>query len=327
MEPAAYRRMVSTLDYIRNSEYGLTTTELMGLLECSRSTVERTLDILREAEFEIEETRLDTDDYRVKRWKLSKEGLLASPAAEQLLSLSADERFALHKCYRTADDPALRDAVGKILAFQEALPRHKAMNLDELLPRDLKASSVGPKQRIDPAIMDKLVNALMGGTMLLLSYRGGKARKVLPHGIVHSRFHYLVCRGEDGDVRTLRLDLITSLRGTDEMFEEPEDWSLERWAQESFGVYHSDELLNVTLEFDMEVADRAERLIFHPSQFQARRSDGALIVQMRCKGHRELLHEILHPDWLGHVKILGPPALIEQLDAFLWITQKKHGLS
>ena len=78
MEPAAYRRMVETVGQLRNAKYGITTTELMRVLQCSRSTVERTLDILREAKFEIEETRLDTDDYRVKRWKLSKEGLLAS---------------------------------------------------------------------------------------------------------------------------------------------------------------------------------------------------------------------------------------------------------
>lgn len=327
MEPAAYRRMVETIDRLRNAKYGLTTTELMRVLECSRSTVERTLDMLRDADFEIVETRLDTDDYRVKRWTLSKEGLLASPAAEQLLSLSANERFSLQKCYRTADDPALRDAVGKILAFQEALPRHKAMNLDELLPRDLKASSVGPKQRIDPAVMDTLTTALIGGTALMLSYRGGKVRSVQPHGIVHSRFHYLVCRGEDGGIRTLRLDLITSLRGTDEMFEEPEDWSLERWAQESFGIYHSDDVINVTLEFDAQVADRAERLVFHPTQYQQRLPDGALLVKLRCKGHRELLHEILHPDWLGHVKVLGPPVLVQELGKFLRITQKKHGLS
>jgi predicted DNA-binding transcriptional regulator YafY len=319
--------MVETIDRLRNAKYGLTTTELMRVLECSRSTVERTLDMLRDADFEIVETRLDTDDYRVKRWTLSKEGLLASPAAEQLLSLSANERFSLQKCYRTADDPALRDAVGKVLAFQEALPRHKAMNLDELLPRDLKASSVGPKQRIDPAIMDTLTTALIGGTALMLSYRGGKVRSVQPHGIVHSRFHYLVCRGEDGGIRTLRLDLITSLRGTDEMFEEPEDWSLERWAQESFGIYHSDDVINVTLEFDAQVADRAERLVFHPTQYQQRLPDGALLVKLRCKGHRELLHEILHPDWLGHVKVLGPPVLVQELGEFLRITQKKHGLS
>jgi predicted DNA-binding transcriptional regulator YafY len=319
--------MVATLKHIRNSEYGITTTELMGLLECSRSTVERTLDILREADFEIEEGRLDTDDYRIKRWKLSKEGLLASPIAEQLLSLSSDERLALQKSYRTSDDPALRDAVGKILAFQEALPRHKKIDLDELISRDLKASSVGPKQRIDPAVKETLTNALMGGTLLLLSYQGGKARAVMPLGLVHSRFHYLVGRSEDSNVRTFRLDLITSLMGTDQMFDEPEDWSLERWAQESFGIYHSDELINVTLEFDAEVADRAERLVFHPTQYQQRLPDGALLVKLRCKGHRELLHEVLHPDWLGHVKVLGPPVLVQELGEFLRITQKKHGLS
>ena len=41
----------------------------------------------------------------------------------------------------------------------------------------------------------------------------------------------------------------------------------------------------------------------------------------------ELLHEILHPDWLGHVKVLGPPELVNELNEFLKLTKEKNGLS
>jgi predicted DNA-binding transcriptional regulator YafY len=258
---------------------------------------------------------------------LAKEGLLSHPGSAQLYSFSLEERISLERAYRSDGDPALKDALAKVLALQDALPRASSLEVDALVSRDLRASSVGPKQRIDPEMMQTLSAAMVARRLVLLSYQGGKARSVQPQGLVHSRFQYLVGRSEDGEVRTFRLDLITSLMGTDQMFDEPEDWSLERWAQESFGIYHSDELINVTLEFDAEVADRAERLVFHPTQYQQRLPDGALLVKLRCKGHRELLHEVLHPDWLGHVKVLGPPALVHELGEFLRITQKKHGLS
>lgn len=33
---------------------------------------------------------------------------------------------------------------------------------------------------------------------------------------------------------------------------------------------------------------------------------------MKCRGHRELIHELLHPDWLGNVKIESPERLKEE---------------
>ena len=34
---------------------------------------------------------------------------------------------------------------------------------------------------------------------------------------------------------------------------------------------------------------------------------------MKCRGHRELIHELLHPDCLGYVKIESPERLKEEL--------------
>ena len=31
--------------------------------------------------------------------------------------------------------------------------------------------------------------------------------------------------------------------------------------------------------------------------------------EMRCRGHRELIWELLHPDWIGHVTIESPEGL------------------
>lgn len=327
MGPSTYSKMVRALAYIRSKRTGVTIPDLMEELECSRSTVERVLTALRDAGFELEECRLVSDDHRVNRWKIAQEGMLSNPAASQLLALSLDERLALETAYRSSDVPALRDALSKILAFQDALPRAREMDLDELVSRDLRASKVGPRQRVDMKTIETLREALVGGTCVRISYSGGEERLVAPHGIIRSRFHYLVARGEDGIVRTFRLDLITSIHGDDGLADEPEDWAFGDWAQESFGIYHGDQPINIVLGFDAEVAERAAQLVFHPSQWQQRQADGSLIVQLRCCGHRELLHEILHPDWLGHVTVLGPQELVKELAEFLRITQNRHGIS
>ena len=327
MGPSTYSKMIRALAYIRSKRAGATVQELMKELECSRSTVERVLNALRDAGFKLTPNQLSTDDHRSHRWVIARDGLLTNPAASQLLSLSLDERLALEETYRSSQSPALRDALSKILALQNALPRGKEIDLDELISRDLRASRVGPRQRVDPSTVETLRAALVGGTCVRLSYAGGSERLVAPHGIIRSRFHYLVASGENGVIRTFRLDLIKSLTSDETFSEEPEDWVFSSWAQESFGIYHGDEPVNAILEFDASVADRAAQLVFHPTQWQQKQDDGSLIVKLRCRGHRELLHEILHPDWLGHVRVLGPSVLVKELDDFLLVTQKKNGLS
>ena len=48
-----------------------------------------------------------------------------------------------------------------------------------------------------------------------------------------------------------------------------------------------------------------------------RRARGELVVDLRCQGHRELIHELCHPDWLGQVKIETPDSLREEFDDYL----------
>lgn len=328
MGPATYSKMVRALALLRNNQsQGVTMKTLMQELECSRSTVERVFAELRNANFDIVDRYTVGDDHRTKRWILSKEALLSNPASAQLFALSLTQRIALEHAYRNSKDHDLRDALSKVLALQDALPRARALDVEELVSRNLQASSVGPKQRINSDILEVLQEALVGGYCLQLSYNAGAPRLVMPHGIVRSRFHYLVARSHDNVVRTYRLDLVSSVTLSDEIIVEPDDWSFSDWVGASFGIFHGDETITAVLQFDAEVADRAERLVFHPSQWQRRQDDGTLLIYLRCCGHRELLHEILHPDWLGRVQVMGPPALREELTNFLYSTLEKNGLS
>ena len=35
-------------------------------------------------------------------------------------------------------------------------------------------------------------------------------------------------------------------------------------------------------------------------------------MELRCRGHRELICELMHPDWLGFVQIKSPDRLKEE---------------
>mgnify|MGYP000565815695 CR=1 FL=1 len=73
------------------------------------------------------------------------------------------------------------------------------------------------------------------------------------------------------------------------------------WAEESFGVYHSNALLYVRHTVYKDVAQRAAGVTFHPSQKTEKSRVGLLIVQIYVRVHQKLFHELCHPDWVASV--------------------------
>ena len=65
-------------------------------------------------------------------------------------------------------------------------------------------------------------------------------------------------------------------------------------------------MLYIKLRFVGEATKRAERVQFHPSQKTSKGRGGSTIIELRCKGHRELIHELCHPDWVGQLAIEKP---------------------
>ena len=108
------------------------------------------------------------------------------------------------------------------------------------------------------------------------------------------------------------MDMLQDVKITDVTFTPKEGFNFKDWVRESFGVYHGDELLKIQLRFSSDVAERASKITFHPTQEQRRQRDGSLIVKMQCRGHRELIWELMHPDWLGFVQIESPDRLKEE---------------
>ena len=146
--------------------------------------------------------------------------------------------------------------------------------------------------------MRVLEKAIEGFEEVKFKYRAQKAksavlRQVRPLGLLFGRFTYLVASTGNRAPISYRLDLLENVE----------------LANESFGVFHGDALWNVKIRFSKDVAKRAEKVQFHPSQKISHGRNGSLVIEMRCRGHRELIWELLHPDWIGHVKIESPEGL------------------
>ena len=221
-------------------------------------------------------------------------------------------------------DGAESRALNKLLADVEPLGKALTVDTAELIGRTTHINQIGPRLEVDPTLMRKIENGILGFQRLKIKYRAqGKARaawrKVEPLGLLFGRFGYLVANNTKTKMKplTYRLDLIEAVEPLDEWFELPAKFKFKEWAASSYGIFHGDKLLNVKLRFSGEAARRAEKVKFHPSQLTSKGKGNTLIVELLCKGHWELIHELLHPDWLGNVVIEEPEELKQEYEAYL----------
>lgn len=279
---------------------GRTIAELMREMECSRRTVVRLLEELRSWGLKEERGVRDSDHHLTKRYSL-RNGLPAG-----MLGLSGVDRAALESLLESLPGGSERQALAKLLAAQSSAGVSVSIDQETLIERVAYLGRVGPKTTIAAPILSTIERAIQGFERLTLVYRTpqkGKAvpRTVEPLGIIYSRFGYLVAR-QGRTVKTFRFELIEDVQRTGEVFDAGR-FNLKAWAAESFGIYHGDELKTYRILFSPKVADRAASVQFHPSERKSRLPDGSLQVTLRCRGERELLHELQHADWAGEVKI------------------------
>jgi predicted DNA-binding transcriptional regulator YafY len=297
------RQAAVLLDFITHlqaSTIGRTISELMTEMECSRRTVLRLLEELRSWGLEERTGVLDGDHHLTKRYRLRN----ALPAG--MLGLSGVDRAALESLLEGLPSGSERRALSKLLAAQHSAGVSSSIDQETLIERVAYLGRVGPKAEIPTHILATLEQAIQGFERLEMVYRTpqrGKPtpRTVEPLGLIYSRFGYLVAR-QGRVVKTFRLELIERVRGKGQFFDSG-SFNLKAWAAESFGIFHGDELKTWRIVFSPKVAERAESVSFHPSEVKTRLPDGSLELILTCRGQRELLWELAHPDWAGNVRV------------------------
>ena len=231
-----------------------------------------------------------------------------------MVKLDGREQVAIEIHIKELERGTLREALTKVVSGQEPLSTSLTLNLEQLIEQTSHAGKAQPRTQYDRDQMLNIENSIQANLELSFKYRsqGSKKaphRQVRPIGVVYNRFAYLIASTGNKEPVSYRMDMLQDVKITDVYFEPKKDFNFKDWVKESFGVYHGDDLLNVQIRFSREVAERAEKIMFHPTQQQKRQKDGSLIVKMRCRGHNELCHELMHPDWIGNVRIEGPDEL------------------
>ena len=220
----------------------------------------------------------------------------------------------------------MRSLEQKVLSATRAAARRKlAPDLEALLQAETIAVQAGPRPFEHEAVLAAVRAALLSMRALRFRYEGGatpgRVREVTPYGVLFGRANYLVAAEGEGAPRNWRLDRVRDVEVTGRPASRPEGFSLQDYADESFGIYQ-DDTEDVVLRILPASAEGALRWRFHANQQLEPQVDGSVVVRFRASGMRELAWHLF--TWGDQVQVLNPARLKDLLVEQIEIARRAH---
>lgn len=279
---------------MQGSAEGVSIAEIEQTFGVSRRTAERMRDAVLRAFPQLEE-RPGVNGQKYWRFPAGTLGKMVEPTVDEL---TAGHRAASIARREGDLDTAetLEGLLTKVQAmFRDDRRRRIAADLEAQLMADGVAFRPGPRERIAPEILRKLRDAILAGVMISADHRArgsGKLSRNTRLGPIAMLFgdgrQYLLAWSEyQDDLRLFALAGFERIDLEDEVFERPEDFDLQDWLAESFGIWR-EEPQDVEWRFLPEVADEAATYVFHLRQETERLPDGSLVVRFRAGGRQEM---------------------------------------
>lgn len=302
---------------LAGSAEGLTLDEMAAAIGVGRRTVERMRDAVREVFPQLEEI----DDPPTRRFRIPSglDGLYQAPSADELVALRTAAE-ALQSAGAKARAAALSSLETKIMsAMRSSARRRLAPDVEALLQAETIAVQAGPRPFEDEHVLALARQAIKSLCALQFRYDGGSApgrvRKVAPYGLLFGRSNYLVAAelGEAGairEARNWRLDRMAEIAVLATPAPPPPQFSLQDYADQSFGIYQ-DDVEDVVLKVLPHGAEDGARWRFHVHQSVESQPDGSLIIRFRASGMTELAWHLF--SWGNRIVILEPARLRQVL--------------
>jgi predicted DNA-binding transcriptional regulator YafY len=248
-----------------------------------------------------------------KRWRIHGRSAVSAAlvTADELTDL-ATASSVLKREKMLVQARSIEKVLAKLKAQMSAPTATKlAPDIEALTEAEGLAMRPGPRQKIDGHVVSELRRALLSSLKVRIDYfylGSGKRgfETVHPYGFLYGNRHYLVAWSENSqadDFRNYALANIEKVTVLDRPFKRKQEFSLARYAEESFGVFR-ERPFDVEWLFDRTVAKRAKEFLFHPTQKITQRPDGSLLVRFKAGGLIEMAWHLY--TWGKHVKVLKP---------------------
>jgi predicted DNA-binding transcriptional regulator YafY len=298
---------------MQGSRLGLSLGDIERDFDVSRRTAQRMRDAVLRNYPQAEQSY---DEERRPRWRIPVSGAVTPGAlsAEDMVDLEATAKLLRQRNLRVRA-AALETVARKLrAALPPATQRRLEPDIEALLEAEGLAMRPGPRPAIRSEVIDAIRLAIKQGREIYVAYRSlhsrrSSGRRLHPYGFLLGKQHYLVGMSPDrhpGDARLFALAQIQRINVLDRSFVRDAAFSLQKFAERSFGVFQ-EAPRDIVWRFRPEVADAVAEYVFHPSQSMERQRDGSTVVRFRAGGLMEMCWHLY--TWGANVEVVEPPEL------------------
>jgi proteasome accessory factor C len=291
---------------------GLSLEELMARLECSKSTLHRAVNTLRDSLGAPIVFDSDAGGYKYDQKGSEKPyelpGLWFSAAELQALAV-------MQRLLRDAGGGILEDHLSLLARRLESMTKHQQLNLGEAAAR-LRFPAVAAR----PAgkQFETVCAATLQRRKLWIEYHARTTdqrseRTVSPQRVTHYRESWYLDAWDDGrDVlRTFSIDRITRATLLDEpAFDVPDEQMDEHYAS-AYGIFGGKADKTAVLLFTAQAARWVADEKWHPQQQFTWFQDGRYELRVPYAEARELMMDVMRQG--GNVEVISPAELREQV--------------
>jgi predicted DNA-binding transcriptional regulator YafY len=282
--------------------------DLMERLECSKSTLHRAMNVLRDylhAPIEFDE---DAGGYcyatnsRAERYELP--GLWFTPGELQALAV-------MRRLIKDAGGGLLEEHLGLLSKRLDELTAHKRLNLTEAASR-LRFPAMAARPTGDA--FQVTISATLQRTKLKIQYhaRGTDQfteRTISPQRVVHYREAWYLDAWDEGkqEFRSFSIDRILKATAVKEAAKNISEAELDTHFASAFGIFGGQPDKIAILHFTPERARWVAAEYWHPEKQSRYLEDGTYELKIPYRNSPELIMEILRHG--PHVRVIEPQTL------------------
>ena len=313
-----YRKFSELLDLIQllcRPMIGLTYDEIADVMHSSRKTAERTVRFLSER---FGEALVKTPDpINTKQYRLRLELPDDLPPeyinANDMLGLNAAVNRIKNEDIRKNLE-SLEYKLNRMIQVKKSI--RELNDMEAMILSRTNTAAPYPHIKTDESVLTTLQYAVIAFTKVVATYeyREGKSERytLCPLGFLYGHNNNYLVAYKDGDKKTIRtyiLGQLSDIELTNKQFN-PGKFDINKYAQESFGMYHSDKgPFDVEWLASADVSDAVLRYNFHPTQQFIKNKDGTTTIKMQADGFYEMSWYLFQ--WQGKIKPVAPKLLVD----------------
>ena len=306
---AQFIRLLGLIRDLSAAPTGVPIQDIRDRYGVTRRTVERDLAAIEAAGFVVE-TMPAPEPGKVRKRVRSTGPEYAVPVTAAELAAARAAVTALEREAPSTVVASLRMLVNRL---EDGQALAVAVDAEGLAEAQAFVPRAGALSVVTPKILDALRDAILRCQTLRVRYRKGGAAPAKdyvaePYGILYGARGYLVWRGvDDRRWRKFALQDIDNIEPTAETFVRDPSFSIQSFADDSFGVIR-DESFDVVLEVVPAGMPRLRNHRFHPSQEVSLRHDGGATVTFTASGLEEVCWHLF--SWGDQIEVKAPAELV-----------------